>query len=451
MTEQKNGKFFGFMQKYLMGPMGKIANLRIVRAVMEAGMATIPFTIVGSMFLVLNVLPQAFPVLKSFWAMSFDKIQALYMIANTSTMGILALYFGIVFGYEYTRIQRDEEHIDVSPVNGALLSMFSFFMCLPELVVKGGTFALLNSHVKDAIVVNGYRMETIIQRLGTSGIFTAIIMSIISVKLYCLCVKRKWTIKMPASVPNGVSRSFTALIPTAVISIVVLAINGVLNAFGTDIFKIISVPFSFVTHIANTWIGLMVIYLLISALWVVGIHGANIISAFITPIALMNMESNIHGANIPFAGEFGNTFVTMGGSGATLGLVIMMAFMARSAQLKSLGRMAFVPALFNINEPIIFGAPIVYNPYLAIPFFIAPMVSASIGYFAIKSHFVHAIIAQVPWPTPIGIGAFIGSGGSWTAALVAIVSALAAALIYLPFFKIYDNSLYKQEMENNQE
>lgn len=286
----QQSRFFDFMQHRLMKPMGKIANLRVVRAVMEAGMATIPFTIVGSMFLVLNVIPQAFPIFKGIWSVSFDKIQSLYMIANTSTMGILALYFGLVFGYEYTRIHRDEEHLELSPLNGALLSMFAFFMCLPELVVKGGTFTLLNLHTKNAIVVNGYRMDTIIQRLGTSGIFTAIIMSILAVKLYYVCVKKHWTIKMPSSVPSGVSRSFTALIPTAVISFAVLTINGILNLFGTDIFKMVSIPFGFVTHIANTWAGLMVIYFLISALWIVGIHGANIITSFLTPIVLGRLQ-----------------------------------------------------------------------------------------------------------------------------------------------------------------
>ena len=96
---------------------------------MEAGMATISFTIVGSMFLVLNVIPQAFPIFKGIWSVSFDKIQSLYMIANTSTMGILALYFGLVFGYEYTRIHRDEEHLELSPLNGALFHVFTRTCC----------------------------------------------------------------------------------------------------------------------------------------------------------------------------------------------------------------------------------------------------------------------------------------------------------------------------------
>ncbi len=117
--------------------------------------------------------------------------------------------------------------------------------------------------------------------------------------------------------------------------------------------------------------------LLIHALWIVGIHGANIFSAFITPIVLSNMQLNIEGANIPFAGEFQNSFVVMGGSGATLGLCVFIAFLSKSEQLRVLGKASFAPGYLTLIEPLVFGLPIVYNPFLAIPFFLAPMVSAS--------------------------------------------------------------------------
>lgn len=440
-----NNKFFSFLEKYLMGPMGKMSQFRIVRAVMAAGMASIPFTIVGSMFLVINILPDTFTGLKSFFEATFFKVSDLYMLANTCTMGILALYFGIVFGYEYTKIQAQEEKLEINPLNGALLSMFAFFLCLPELVLKGGTMKLVNSVTDSEKVINGFRMGSTIDRLGTTGIFTAIIMAIIAVKLYALCVKRNWVIKMPETVPTGVSRSFTALIPAFVVTFVVLIINGLLVAVGTDIFKVIAVPFSFVTSLTNTWLGILVIYFFMQALWIVGIHGATIITSFLTPIVLSNMQANQAGAHIPFAGEFNNTFVTIGGSGATLGLVLFITFFARSEQLKVLGKAAIVPSFFNINEPIIFGMPLVYNPFLAIPFFIAPMVSATIGYFAFKLEWVKPIVAQVPWPTPVGFGGFIGTGGDVKAFVLAIICAIAAGLIYFPFIKFYDNKLYTEE------
>jgi PTS system cellobiose-specific IIC component len=448
--DNSDNKMFQFLSKHLMGPMGKLAQLRIVRGVMAAGMASIPFTIVGSMFLIISVIPQSFPALAGLWAGSFDKITSLYMLANTATMGILALYFCLVFGFEYTRIQQQEEKLNLNPLNGALLSMMAFFMCVPELMFKGGAMTLINVISKDSKIIDGWQMSGGVARLGTTGIFTAIIMSILAVKIYATCVKRQWTIKMPETVPTGVSNSFTALIPTALIALVVIVINGALVAFNTDIFKIISVPFSFVTNLTNTWVGLLVVYFLMHALWIVGIHGATIVTSFLTPIVLSNMAANQAGAHIPLAGEFNNCFVTIGGSGATLGMVIFITFFAKSAQLSALGKAAVVPALFNINEPILFGMPVVYNPYTAIPFFLAPMASMSIAYFAIKFQMVNPPIAQVAWPTPIGLSGFIGSGGDWRAAVLAVVCALVAFVIWLPFVKFYDGKLYHDEQANAQ-
>lgn len=444
-----SNKAFEFLEKYLMGPMGKISQFRIVRAVMAAGMASIPFTIVGSMFLVLNILPQTMTFLEGIFNNTFFRISDLYMLANKCTMGILALYFCIVIGYEYTKIFVDEEGLNLNPLNGALLSIFAFFMTIPELVLSDGRINLINEINDSSKIINGWNVGADgVSRLGTTGIFTAIIMAIIAVQIYRLCVKYNLIIKMPEAVPEGVSRSFTALIPAFLVAIIVLVINGVFIALGTDIFKVIAIPFSFVSNLTNSWLGILVIYFLISALWIVGIHGANIIGAFLTPIVLANMQLNMQGANIPFAGEFQNSFVIMGGSGATLGLTIFIAFLAKSEQLKVLGRAGIVPSIFNINEPMVFGLPIIYNPYLAIPFFLAPMVCASTGYWAIKLHLVNPIIAQVPWPSPIGIGAFIGSAGDYRALLLALLNGVLAFLIYLPFIKIYDAKLVKEEKQN---
>ncbi|MEI5990849.1 PTS cellobiose transporter subunit IIC [Enterococcus crotali] len=441
-------KLFKFLNNYLMGPMGKISQFRIVRGVMAAGMASIPFTIVGSMFLIIAVLPQSFPALQGIWEVSFERVQNLYMLGNMATMGILALYFCIVFGYEYTKIQAQEEKINLNPMNGALLSMMAYFMCLPELIFDGGVATLVNVVTDDKKIIDGWEMSGGVTRLGTTGIFTAIIMSIIAVKIYALCVKRKWVIKMPETVPTGVSNSFTALIPTVLIALTVIIINGLLVALGTDIFKMIAIPFGFVTNLTNTWVGLLVIYFLMHALWIVGIHGATIVTSFLTPIVLSNMVQNQNGANLPFAGEFNNSFVTIGGSGATLGMVIFITFFAKSAQLSALGKAAVVPSLFNINEPILFGMPVVYNPYTAIPFFLAPMSSMSVAYFAIKFGMVNPPIAQVAWPTPLGLSGFIGSGGDWRAFVLAIICAAVAFIIWFPFIKFYDRKLYQDEQAN---
>ncbi|MDN6029672.1 MAG: PTS cellobiose transporter subunit IIC [Lactococcus plantarum] len=441
-------KGFAILEKYLMGPMGKLASFRFVRAIMGAGLASIPFTIVGSMFLVFNILPLTFSGLENFFNATFFKFSDLYMLVNKCTMGILSLYFSIVIGYEYTKIY-EEEGVGVNPLNGALLSVAAFFMCIPELVHENGKFVLVQSLTKTESVVGGWRIGgSSLDRLGTSGIFTAIIMGALAVNLYVFCVKKNLIVKMPDAVPPGVSRAFTALIPAFVITFATLIINGVLVALGTDIFKMIAIPFGFVTNLTNSWLGVCVILFLIHALWIVGIHGANIISPFITPITLANLETNITGGHIPFAGEFNNSFVIMGGSGATLGLCLYLVFLAKSDQLKILGKASIVPSIFNINEPLVFGIPIVYNPYLAIPFFLAPICAGSIAYWAIKLEFVNPIIAQVPWPSPIGLGAFIGTAGDFRAVILALLTFFVAFAIYYPFIKFYDTKLLKEEQSN---
>lgn len=446
MDEQKG--FFGLLDKYLMGPMSVIAQYKVVRAITAAGMAVVPFTIVGSMFLVFSILPQAFsfwPIVADVFSASFDKFTALYMIANYATMGTLSIYFVLSLAYELTKIYAEEEKLNLSPLNGALLALFAFIMTVPQIVFEGGVMSALTSLKEGSVIADGWAMSNGVTRFGTSGIFTAIIMAVVTVLLYRMCVKHNWGIKMPESVPEGVSRGSTALIPGFVVAFTVLIVNGILVAIGTDIFQIIAIPFAFVGKLTNTWIGLVIIYLITQALWIVGIHGANIVWPFVNPIALVNMASNAaDGTHYIVAGGFSNMFVIAGGSGATLGLCIWCAFRARSSQLSAIGKASVVPAVFNINEPLIFGLPIIYNPALAIPFMTAPIVSMSIYYLAMKLNMINAIIAQVPWPAPVGIGAFLGTADI-KAVPLAIICAVAAFLVYWPFIRRYDNQLLKEE------
>ncbi len=439
-------KLFGFLEKYLMGPMSVIASWRPVRAIVAAGIASIPLTIAGSSFLVLSVIPQAIPLdfIADLWAVSFDKFSSLYLLAYQCTMGILSLYFAFVIGYEYTKIYAEEDGVDINPLNGGILGVFAFFMTIPELVIqKGEVVGVVNE-----TTINGWQIGgDSLTRLSTSGMFTAILMAILAVQLYRLCVVKNWVIKMPEAVPEGVSRSFTALVPAFVVAFTVILINGLFILVGTDIYKVIAIPFGFATRIANSWGGILVIYFLVHALWIVGIHGANIVLGLVNPILLANMASNKSGEFFAFAGEFTNAYVTIGGSGATLGLCIYLAYRAKSEQLSLLGKAALPSSIFNINEPLIFGMPIVYNPILTIPFILAPMVSASIGYWAIQLGLVSKTIVQTPWPTPAGLGAYVGAA-DWRAGVVAIICAIVAFIIWYPFIRLYDAQLVKEEQEN---
>ncbi|MGT2958722.1 PTS cellobiose transporter subunit IIC [Streptococcus bovimastitidis] len=435
---------FEFLEKYLMGPMGKVSTWRPVRAIVAAGMASIPLTIVGSAFLVLGVLPQAFPFLAGIWAGSFDKFAALTLLAYKCSMGILTLYFAFVIGNEYTKIYAEEDGLNLDPMNGGILSVFAFFMTIPELTFTKGAMTLVASET----TINGWTVGgDSLARLGTSGLFTGILMAILAVQLYRLCVVRNWVVKMPEAVPEGVSRSFTALIPAFVVALTVIFINGAFIMMGTDIYKVIAIPFGFVKNITNSVGGIIVIYFLVHALWLVGIHGANIVMGLVNPILLANMAENVNGAHFAFAGEFTNAYVTMGGSGGTLALCLFMTFLARSEQLKVLGRAAIGSSIFNINEPLIFGLPIVYNPILAIPFILAPVTTAVFAYIVINLNIVKEAIVQTPWPTPIGFGAFIGAGGDIKAAILALACFAISGAIWFPFFKYYDNKLVAEERE----
>ena len=195
------------------------------------------------------------------------------MIGNTFTMGILALYFTIIMGYELTKIKAEYHNLDLSPLNGSMLGLMAFLFTMVQLIVKDGGIAYIKG-------------------LGSSGIFTGIIMAYLAVSIYTYCVKKGWTIKLPNVVPSGVSRSFTALIPTFVVAFLVLIINGLLVLTGYDIYSIIEIPFGFVKNILNSWYGIIIVELLVHILWSVGIHGASIIGSFYTPFALANLEIN---------------------------------------------------------------------------------------------------------------------------------------------------------------
>lgn len=442
-------KVFDFMEKYLMGPMGKLSQKQFVRAIMAAGMATIPFTIVGSALLILNILPQAFPFLEGIWAATFDRFTNLYMLGNTFTMSSLALYFNIVMGYELTDIKAKEYDLNLNPMNGALLSMMAFLMTLVQLSFTEGVFV----YQEGENMINGIAYGGFANRLGSSGIFTGILMATLAVVIYKWLVQKNIVIKLPDVVPAGVSRSFTALVPCFVICFAVIVLNGLLILTGYDLFSIISVPFGFIANIADTWYGVLLINLFIHALWSVGIHGANIMSAFYQTFTLANLETNMNimqgnatGSYATFAGEFQNMYVVMGGSGATLGMCIWMCFAAKSEQLSVLGKAAIGPALFNINEPLVFGVPIIYNPNLIIPFILAPSICSVIAYFAIHSGMFPPIVANVPWPTPALLGGFLGTANIMGAVLAAI-NVIVAFLIYLPFLTNYDKTLVKQEKE----
>lgn len=443
MSDSKSGSF----KDALAAKAGKFAGSRFVRAIMDAGYSVISFSIIGAVFLILNVLPQAFtiPGFAAFYANTLGRFSGLFQVVYNSTMGILALVFAGTFAYSYTDIYRREEKIDLVPMNGLMMFLMAFFITVPELIWKNGAVQFITTFTKTKMVAGGYEASTNgITRIAAVGIFTGLVIAWLTVQIYRYTVKHNWRIKMPASVPSGVSNSFSALIPGFCIAVVVALIELILVTLGTDIFQVLYIPFSFISAIADTWWGFLIIIFLIHFLWWFGIHGATIMSSFYTPIVLANMAANVNGANHFFAGDPMNSFVIIGGSGATLGMAIWLDFGSRSAQLKEIGKVELVPAIFNINEPLLFGLPIVYNINLLVPFICAPLASGLVGYIAVTSHLVPKIIVQQPWPTPVGLSGYLATT-SWQGAVLSIVCALVAFLVWFPFIKHYDNVLLKKE------
>ena len=443
MSDTAQPSFKDKMMKIL----GKFSGSRFVRAIMGAGYSIIAFSIIGSMFLVLTVLTQVITAkgFVDFYNNTFGRFNNIYTVIYNATMGIIAIYFAGSFAYNYADIYRKEENLLLDPLNAVFLTLMGLFITVPQLVWKGGNTVFVNILKKDNVIAGGYGVSgSGLTRIGATGIFTGLIVAWLTVQIYRFCIKHNWRIKMPASVPSGVANSFTALIPGFVIAVVIALIDVILIILGTDIFQLLFIPFSFVSNIANTWWGVLIIFFLIHFLWWFGIHGATIISSFYQAIVLSNMAANASGAHYVFAGEFSNAFVIMGGSGATLGMALWMAFASRSKQLRELGKLEAVPAVFNINEPLLFGLPIVYNVRLFIPFLLAPMTCSMDAYAAIATHLVPKIIVQQPWPIPVGLGGMMATA-SWQGAVLALVNAVVAFLIWYPFIKHYDNELLKKE------
>lgn len=430
---------------------GKFANSKFVRAVMQAGFSIVPLTIVGAFFMILEILPSAIPIkaFDTFYMSSIGRFSNWFQVIYSATMGILALVFAGVFTYSYAEFYAREDKVDISPITAVVLFLMAMFITVPQLTWTKGNIQFVESLKAGSIIGDGIAVGAgAISRIGSSGIFTGLIVGWLSVQLYRYVIQHHWSIKMPDSVPKGVINSFNALIPAFLISIIVGGVNLILVLMNTDIFKILFIPFSFMRYIADTWYGALLQNFLIQAMWWFGIHGASIIGSITSPIGLANLAANATTSAWHFAaGDAGDAFIFLGGSGATLGMEVWMLFRAKSAQLKALSKVEIVPAIFNINEPLVFGLPLVYNVDLVIPFICAPLATTIVTYVAIMSRIVPKVIVQQPWPTPVGLGGLLATV-SWKGAVLSVVCAIVAFLIWYPFIKRYDNKLYKNEIAN---
>lgn len=283
--------------------------------------------------------------------------------------------------------------------------------------------------------------------LGSGGMFVGIISAILAVEIYRFTQKSGFRITMPEQVPASIARSFEALTPTAIVLVLVSSITMWMEV---DVHGLMTTLVTPLVSASDTLWSVLLLTFLNSFFWVFGIHGASIVGTVARPLWLVLLDANTEAlaageavTNIA-AEPFYQWFIYIGGSGATLALAITL-LLGKSKYSRTLGSTSIIPSIFNINEPLIFGAPIVLNPTLMIPFIAAPLINAVIAWFVTTAGFVNPVVAIAPWTLPGPIGAFFATNSDWRAAVLSIFLILLDIAIYYPFVKIYDKQLLDEE------
>lgn len=429
MTKQEMfDKFVEFMARF--------AEYKAVAALRDGFIMTTPFTICGSLFLLIANLPiPGYPELMAsmFGPHWTDPLNA---VAG-GTFNILGFIAVLAITYKYV----EAEGCDA--IMASILALAMFVIIMPASVaVDGGALA-----------------ENVMPKLwaGSNGVITAILVAFFTSVVCCWCEKNHIGIKMPAAVPGGVARAFEALTPGVILFTTAAVVFGLCHFIGNTtlpelIFAVIQTPLQ---GLSDTIVGGTVFSMLMTVLFWAGIHGPNVVGGILNPLMIANSLDNqkILDAGMSLLGnpdahiltiQITDTMMKPGGCGATFGLLIASYLVARSQQMKTITRLGTVPGLFNINEPIIFGLPIVFNPYMIVPFCLAQLAVMLIAYGAIAVGFMAPFSAiQVPWTTPPIIAGFLMNG--WQGAVVQIAGLAAATAIYFPFVKAQDKAFYKEE------
>ncbi|GBF10741.1 PTS sugar transporter subunit IIC [Tepidibacillus sp. HK-1] len=409
----------------------KLDGNRYITAIKDGFFGVMSLLIIGSIFLLLANLPiSGYP---EFMASLLGENWATYFTAPYYvTMNVMTLYVIVAMARSLARTYQLDS---VSAITSVLVA-----------------FLLLTPFVKFEDGSSGIPVVS----LSSSGLFLGMITAILAVEIVRFVDKKGWKIKMPDSVPENVSRSFSALIPALFVIIVfnVIRIAFSFTSFGTVqtfIYHYLQIP---LTNLGSTLPATLLITVFEALLWAFGIHGSNVVGGVMHPIWLAltadNAAAYAAGDTIPniINYQFYSNFMKIGGFGSTFGLAILLLIAAKSSRYKALGKLAIGPGIFNINEPITFGLPIVLNPIMIIPFIITPLVMAVVAYFAMATGLVPFTNgANIPWTTPPIIAGFLLSG--WKGALLNIVQIIISMAIYYPFFKSVDRMALKQEQEEN--
>ena len=368
----------------------------------RAGMvAIVPLTIVGGIFLIAAHPPSAA------WSARVAPYVPLLQVPVTATFGLLAVFACLAIAYDLGR------RLGLEAIVSAAMATAVFLL----LQVDPATETL--------------RMDG----LGSNGLFTAILTALASVRVQKFFADRRLVIRLPSTVPPVVYESFLSLTPLFFLVVSFWLLRFV---FGLDVNAAVQAVFAPMVFALNTLPGILVYALLVTLLWSVGIHGDNTLDAIVAPIFLQYLAANVAattaGQPLPYvtAQGFFSTFVNVGGTGATIALALVL-WRSKDAGFRKISRLSLPTQIFQINEPIFFGLPIVLNPVFMVPYVLTALILTTASYLLMHWNVIHRPMVNVPWTTPPIIGHYLVSGGDWKAAVWGAGSIALAMMVYFPF------------------
>ena len=373
-----------------------------------------------------------------------------------SSIFILITYVPNVFGFTWSKTME-----------GILMKPYNYTMGIVGLIVAGTTAkSLTDSYNRKLDKTNQINFISTMMAamsgflsafMGTKGLLTAFISAFITVIVYNFFIKRNITIKMPKEVPPNISQVFKDIFPLSAVIIIIYALDLLSRTFiHTNVANAVLKIFEPLFTAADGWIGVTLIFGAFAFFWFVGIHGPSIVEPAIAAITYANLETNL---NLIQAGEHADKIITpgtqmfvatMGGTGATLVVPFMFMWLTKSKRNKAIGRASVVPTFFGVNEPILFGAPLVLNPVFFIPFIFAPIVNVWIFKFFVDVLKMNSFSIFLPWTTPGPLGIVMGTGFAFWSFVLAIVLIVVDVMIYYPFLKVYDEQILEEERGNKE-
>lgn len=406
---------------------GMIASIEYLQVLKNSFMTIMPMFILAGFGTMLNSV--IFPLFAEGELLA--DLQTFGTLINNGTLNLAGLFVAAMVSYNVARLRGFGD-----AMAAVLVSLASFFVIMP-------------TEIQATLVETGEAAGTSgvvsYNLLGSNGMFAGIIIAFAATELLVKLSKvEQFKINLGESVPENVGKNFTVLIPVILTVSIFALISGLLNIFwGTNIIDvIITIVQAPLMSIGSSLGGFIIILTAGVFLFSLGIHHSVITSSILQPILLVNTNENMlaaaAGEEIPHIlnDSFRPIFTTVGGTGSTLGLVLAIFLFSKYEPYKQISKLAIGPSLFNINEPVIFGMPIVFNVPLMIPFIIAPILGTVMGYFATWSGIIEPFSILVPWTTPPLVNAFLASGGDWKAPLVHLAIIVAQTLLYIPFLRI---------------